>query len=193
MRSELDGVTAVQLFSDCAFYPRIGAMSILDYTNINAIYGVGKLGRLDAEFTRQTVFNTSRQFCVKPSIDGSFFGGLRKETVLNDKLFRILISKFYNTEEEIEGHLPVGKLFYFKAKNQDYYKTRAGQYFRLIKRHLIELDKKAISQECVWCFFPMYHTQHNHLTVGELSAYVMWFKKPAKPTAKIYQWNKDFI
>ena len=155
------------------------------HNDSHAIYGVGKLAQLYREFTRESVFSKEQRYCLKPSMGGSFFGNIRKETRLDKKSFRIISSLVCDSEAEIKGILPVGKLYYFKAKNQEYYKTRASQYFNLVKRHLFTLDKKC-KNDVLWCFFPMYHTEHDHLVLGELSAFILWFEKPSKQKAKLY-------
>lgn len=110
---------------------------------------------------------------------GSFFGGIRKETKLDKKSFRVLTSLVCNNDAEIKGTLPIGKVYYFKASNQKYYKTRAARYFNLIKGHIFTMDK-ACKKNVLWCFFPMYHTEHDHLIIDELNAFVLWFELPAK-------------
>lgn len=150
----------------------------------HAIYGVGKLAALYREFTRQTVFNTARRHCAKPSMGGSFFGNVRDETLLTKKSFRAITSVFHNTEDEIKGVVPVGKLLYFKASNQERYQKMAVRYFNLVKYRLREVDKER-DNEVLWCFFPMYHTEKKHLVVEEISACVLWFERPPKPEAVI--------
>ncbi len=146
----------------------------------HAIYGVDKLAELYHKFTRETVFNTSRKDCLKQSMGGSFFGGIRKKLVLDKRSFRAIISLVCDTDLKIEGNLPIGKLLHFKANNQEHYKTRAPRYFNLVKRHLFDMDKKDKTHDYVWCFFPMYHTEYGHLMIEELGAFVMWFKLKAK-------------
>lgn len=148
------------------------------------IYGAGQLAKLYREFTRESVFSTQQKYCLKPSMGGSFFGDFRKETNLDKKSFRVISSLVCNSYAEIKGSLPIGKLYYFKAKNQIYYKTRTAQYFNLIKRQLFTLDKEC-NNDALWCFFPMHHTEHDHLSIGEVSAYVLWFEKPRRLSAKI--------
>jgi hypothetical protein len=152
----------------------------------HAIYGVGKLSSLYREFTRQTVFNTARKFCVKPSMGGSFFGNARDEAILTKKSFRAIASVFHNTDDEIKGVLPVGKLLYFKADNQARYQKMATRYFNLVKYRLIEVDKKS-NNDVLWCFFPMYWTEKEPLIFGEISAFVIWFERPPLPSAKILE------
>lgn len=156
----------------------------------HAIYGVGKLAALYREFTRQSAFNTTRRICVKPSMGGSFFGNARNETILTKKSFRAIASVFHNTDEEIKGVVPVGKLLYFKASNQERYQKMATRYFNLVKYRLIEVDKER-DNEVLWCFFPMYHTEKKHLIVGEISAFVIWFERPCKPSAEILELRKN--
>ena len=151
----------------------------------HAIYGVSKLAKLYEEFTRETIFNSSRQYCLKPSMGGSFFGGIRKETKLDRKSFRVITSLVCTSEAEIKGTLPIGKLYYFSAMNQEYYKTRAARYFNLIKGHIFTMDK-ACKKNVLWCFFPMYWTDRKHLIVNNLGAYALWFELPPKQKAKLY-------
>ena len=151
----------------------------------HAIYGVGKLAQLYREFTRETVFTTSQSVSLKPSMGGSFFGGTKKETHLDKKRIRMISSLVCSTDAEIKGTLPIGKLYYFKAQNQEYYKTRTRRYFSLVKQHLITLDNEC-KNDVLWCFFPMYHTEFHHLIIGELSVFVLWFEKPPKQKAKFY-------
>lgn len=152
--------------------------------NSFAIYGVGKLANLYREFTRQTVFTASQKICAKPTMGGSFFGNVRDEAKLDSKRFRAISSVFYNSEEEIKGIIPVGKLLYFKASNQERYQNMATRYFNLVKYRLREVDKES-KNDVLWCFFPMYWTEKDHLMVGQISAFVMWFERPPLPLAKI--------
>lgn len=159
----------------------------------HAIYGVGKLAQLYREFTRESIFTTSRRLRVKPTMGGSFFGGYDRETGLDKKSFRAISSLVCDSDAHIEGRLPIGKLYYFKADNQEYYQTRAAQYFGLVKRYLYDLDKSSTGEclhkcahSCVWCFFPMVHREHEHLIVGEINAYVMWFQVPSRRKATLY-------
>ena len=152
----------------------------------HAIYGVGKLSALYRELSRQTVFNTSRKFCAKPSMGGSFFGNARDETILTKKSFRAIASVFHNTDDEIKGVVPVGKLLYFKASNQKRYQKMAARYFNLVKYQLIEADKDR-ENDVLWCFFPMYWTEKEFLLYGEVSAFVMWFERPSLPSAKVLE------
>ena len=153
----------------------------------HAIYGVGTLAKLYREFTRETIFNSSRQWCVKPTMGGSYFGDIRREGHLDKKSFRVISSLVCKGDAQIEGHLPLGKLYYFNATNQEYYKNRATRYFNLIKYRLYELNKKNETSDCLWCFFPMYWTDRKHLIVNNLSAYVLWFEIPPRPKAKIME------
>ena len=192
-------------------------MSSSQLPTINcAIYGVARLAKLYQEFTRETVFNTTRKYCLKPSMGGSYLGGIRKETALDKKSFRVITSIFCKSDAEINGTMPIAKLYYFKCKNQDYYKHQSSRYFKLIKYHLIDMDRRnniheypfhksvpheyesdeRLSGECLWCFFPMYWTEKKHLLAGELSAFVFWFsqrKKPKPPlhVASVYPINES--
>jgi len=153
----------------------------------HALYDADTLEKLYDEFTGKTVFDRSRNFCLAPSMGGSYFGSPRQEAPLYKSSFKAITNMACNSDTKIKRTMPIGKLYYFKCTNQDYYKTRATRYFNLIKTHLRNMDKNTKTHDCGWCFFPMYWREEKHLTIGELSAYVLWCDFPAKPECKVIE------
>lgn len=145
-------------------------------------YDVTKLAKLYGDLTRETVFNTARNYCLKPSFGGSFLNGINKESFLDNKSFRLIIGLFGNGE----GTMPCAKLYYFKCGNQNYYKSKTSRYFNLVKHTMRDMDRRNTTSlykphESIWCFFPMYWATNNNLIYEEISAYILWFSKRPAP------------
>lgn len=160
--------------------------------NSHAIYGVDKLADLYREFVKPSVFVPSGNERVLPSIGGSYFGEGNREWYLDRHRYRRIILGFCKSDAQIRGIMPVCDLLYFKAVNQKRYQQFPGRYFDLVKMHLNQINSQSTTHQNAWCFFPMYHREEGHLQSFEISAFVLWFKRPGvktivsvKPVARI--------
>lgn len=168
----------------------------MKHTGLNRqrLYGIDKLSALYLEFTKYSVFGSSQAERVMPTCGGSFFGSKATERFLDKSRFEVMQSVFCHDELQIKGIMPVAELFYFRAENQKRYQQYPRRYFDLVKMHLCEMNKQSTTHDNAWCFFPMYHREEGHLQFFEISAFVLWLKKPrtenfasVKLVARIYK------